>query len=452
MATPVIMPRQGQSVESCIIGEWHRNVGDRVEVDDLLFTYETDKAAFDEKARVAGTLLAVFYQEGEDVPCLNHVAVIGEPGEPVDAYDPRSESRQAADPDAGTDETIRASSPDPASDSLTQSVHTDTTVSPARTLPASSPRARRLAAQKGVDWQQASGSGPGGRIIEDDIVRFESRENRPEETGVKQDIVSARSPEPAGEAVRKVPHSRVRQLIARSMHDSLSQMAQLTLNSSFDATELFRLRRQLKTALTDQHPLSLNWPQTRWIPTVNDLILWAVSRVLPLHPVCNAWYDETQLTLVHRVHLGVAIDTPRGLMVPTLRSADRMSLEEMTEQTRRLAADCQAGTVNPDLLQGGTFTVTNLGTLGVEHFTPVINPPQTCILGVGCSVERVRHENGAINSYPAIGLSLTFDHRALDGAPAARFLKDLVWALEHLPLMLWQHPADNREDGGSEHV
>ncbi len=448
MATPVIMPRQGQSVESCIIGEWHRKVGDRVKVDDLLFTYETDKAAFDEKARVAGTLLAVFYQEGDDVPCLNHVAVIGEPGESVDPYDPRPAGDRAAD----ASEDAAAAAEPVAATVQPESVKREPAIPVPPAQSGSSPRARRLAKQKNVSWQQASGSGPGGRVIEDDILKISLSGSTEGQSAAGHEPEPAAPVMPVDDEIRQVPHSRVRQLIARSMHESLSTMAQLTLNSSFDATELFRLRGQLKAAAADQHPLSLDWPQSRRIPTVNDLILWAVSRVLPLHSACNAWYDDAGLTLFRRVHLGVAIDTPRGLMVPTLRAADQLTLEKITEQTRKLAADCQTGTIKPDLLQGGTFTVTNLGTLGVENFTPVINPPQTCILGVGCAVERVRAENGTISTYPAIGLSLTFDHRALDGAPAARFLKDLVWALEHLTLMLWQAVPETETAEEPEHV
>jgi pyruvate dehydrogenase E2 component (dihydrolipoamide acetyltransferase) len=144
------------------------------------------------------------------------------------------------------------------------------------------------------------------------------------------------------------------------------------------------------------------------------------------------------MTYFRHVHLGVAVDTPRGLMVPTLFNADTLSLSQISSSVKELVAACQAGTINPDLLQGGTFTVTNLGTLGIESFTPVINPPQTCILGVNTIVNRVREADGQLVSYPAMGLSLTFDHRAVDGAPAARLLKDLVQVLEHFSLFLMQ--------------
>jgi pyruvate dehydrogenase E2 component (dihydrolipoamide acetyltransferase) len=222
------------------------------------------------------------------------------------------------------------------------------------------------------------------------------------------------------------------------MHASLASMAQLTLNSSFDATDMLGLRSRLKNAagqgLTEEQGFAL----AGTIPTINDIILYAVSRVLLRHPACNAHYDDDKMTFFRHVHLGVAIDTPRGLMVPTLFAADTLPLVQITRSVKELAAACQKGTINPDLLKGGTFTVTNLGTLDVESFTPVINPPQTCILGVNNIITRVREKDGVISTYPAMGLSLTFDHRAVDGAPAARFLKDLKQVLENFSLLLMQ--------------
>jgi len=144
------------------------------------------------------------------------------------------------------------------------------------------------------------------------------------------------------------------------------------------------------------------------------------------------------ITYFNHVHMGVAVDTARGLMVPTVFNSDMMSLSTLSAEAKNVITACQKGTISPDVLRGGTFTVTNLGTMGIESFTPVINPPQTCILGVDTITTRVREVNGELKGYPAMGLSLTFDHRALDGAPAAKFLKDLVKALENFSLLLMQ--------------
>ena len=162
-----------------------------------------------------------------------------------------------------------------------------------------------------------------------------------------------------------------------------------------------------------------------------------MSRTLAKHPDLNAlMLDDNNIRLFKHVHLGVAVDTPRGLMVPTIFNADTKSLLEISKEVKVLAAACREGNISPDKLAGGTFTVSNLGNMGVESFTPVINPPQTGILGVDTITRRIKEVDGEDVTYPAMGLSLTFDHRALDGAPAAKFLKELCFALENFDLLL----------------
>ncbi|MBR5721668.1 MAG: 2-oxo acid dehydrogenase subunit E2, partial [Clostridia bacterium] len=207
----------------------------------------------------------------------------------------------------------------------------------------------------------------------------------------------------------------------------LSERAQLTLNTSFDATEILAYRAKVKEGREKLGLANI---------TLNDIILFAVSRVLPNHKDLNANFFEDRIVYYKHVNLGVAVDTPRGLMVPTVFGADTLSLSDISTASKKLQDEAKSGTVNPDLLKGGTFTVTNLGSLGVESFTPVINPPQTGILGVDNITTRVKLVNGEVKPYQAMGLSLTFDHRALDGAPAAKFLSDLVSALENFSLLL----------------
>jgi pyruvate dehydrogenase E2 component (dihydrolipoamide acetyltransferase) len=208
------------------------------------------------------------------------------------------------------------------------------------------------------------------------------------------------------------------------MHASLSEMAQLTLNSSFNAAEIMAFRASLK-----ENAEKLGLPNI----TLNDMILFAVSRTILAHRALNAHYLGDTMRYFKHCNLGVAVDTERGLMVPTIFGADMLSLSALAKKSKEIIKDTQAGTVNPDLLRGASFTVTNLGSLGVESFTPVINPPQTAILGVNTVTYRTK-EDGSV--YPAMALSLTFDHRALDGAPAARFLKDLCANLENFTLLL----------------
>ncbi len=451
MATPVIMPRQGQSVESCIIAKWHKHKGDPVAVGDLLFTYETDKATFDEEAQVAGTLIDVFFEEGDDVACLLNVCVIGEPGEDTAPFRPGSAQEDAAE----------APTPAPAAAEAAQEAKTGIAVAAVGADKPISPRARNLAEKKGIDYRFAEGTGPHGRIIERDVLALEeaglsytmaakedvlAQNGRIPGTGLGgrvtvedaaarrasggayevADVISAAIDRPETE---EVPLPNIRKVIAKAMHTSLSTTAQLTLNSSFDATDILAYRKQLKA-----HAESLGLPNI----TLNDMVLYAVSRTLPGHPDLNALLTGDTLTRYHTVMLGCAVDTPRGLMVPTIRNAEQKSLAEIAKEAKALAAACQSGTVNPDVLSGGSFTVTNLGSLGVESFTPVLNAPQVGILGVCSITQRIREVDGDIQTYPAMGLSLTFDHRAVDGAPAARFLKDLVSNLEHFSVLLAQ--------------
>ncbi|NCA98385.1 MAG: 2-oxo acid dehydrogenase subunit E2 [Clostridia bacterium] len=473
--TPVIMPRQGQSVESCLIGKWHKNVGDAVAEGDVLFTYETDKATFDETAKISGTMLAIFAAEGDDVPCLQNVCVIGQPGDSFAQFDPNGASAAApvvetASAPAAAAPFAPAGSAGAISRSANASIGTDL---PAGELPEKiSPRARTLAEKSGADLRQASATGPQGRVIERDVAALIAAGKV--STGAvgtafpaglagtglggavsladlsapvaapaalaaaPAPVVPTAAPAPAvaADETRVEKHSNIRKVIARSMQASLSQMAQLTLNTSFDATDMLALRTRLKQAGEKGLTAEMGFALAEKAPTINDLILFAVSRVLPRHPACNAHYDDEKMTYFSRVHLGVAVDTPRGLMVPTVFAADQMDLPTLATEVKAAAKACQTGTISPDALKGGTFTVTNLGSLGIETFTPVINPPQTCILGVNTIVTKVREVGGEVKAYQAIPLSLTFDHRALDGAPAARFLQDLVRTLENISLAL----------------
>lgn len=419
MAIPVIMPRQGQSVESCIITAWHKQVGDSVAVGDPLFTYETDKATFDEVAKDAGTLLAVFFKEDDDVPCLTNVAVIGSAGEKIAEFAPGGAAPAAPAAPAAEEKAAPAAAAPVVS------------ASPLSAVAAVSPRARMSAERFGIDASLAAPTGPHGRVIERDVIELNK-------TGVPAASTAAASTAAAPAAIaaapvaeaeyedKKIPN--IRKVIAKSMHASLANMAQLTHNSSFDATEIMAFRKGLKAAAEKK----MEVPNI----TLNDIIIYAVSRVLLKHPDLNAHYLDDHMRYFTHANIGVAVDTPRGLMVPTLFNADTKSLREIAEEAHALAKAAQEGSIDPDLLQGASFTISNLGTLGVEHFTPVINPPQTGILGVDCILERPKTVNGEIKLYPAMGLSLTYDHRALDGAPASRFLMDLRAALENFNTLL----------------
>jgi len=436
MATLVIMPRQGQSVESCVITEWKKKKGDAIAEGDVLFSYETDKSSFDEPATVAGTLLEVFAEDGDDVPCLDPVCIIGTPGEDISALMPKADA--AAAPAAEAAAPAAEAKEEPKKEEVvvaTESADKDGMMK-------ISPRAKNLANKTYADLSSATPTGPNGRIIERDVNRLLDNGQRltPEqyETFMKTGVApAAEAAAPAVEApaaaaapvaeYEDVKLSNVRKVIAKSMHESLSSMAQLTLNASFDATQIMEYRALLKK---NAEAMGLN------NITFNDMVLFAVAKTLKNHKDCNAHFLGDKMRYFNNVNLGIAVDTERGLLVPTVFNADKMGLNELSVNAKKVIKAAQGGSISPDLLSGGTFTVTNLGAMGIESFTPVINPPQTCILGVCNITRRVKEVNGEDVFYNAMGLSLTFDHRALDGAPAARFLKELCTNLENFNLLM----------------
>ncbi len=418
MAKAVIMPKAGITVESCIIGNWEKKVGDQVKVGDILFTYETDKASFECESTEEGTLLEIFYSDGEEVPCLVNVCAVGNPGEDCSALRPDGAAEAAPASEAAPAEEKAAPATAPVA---APAVVETTAVSGEKS--AISPRAKKLAERAGVDASLATPTGPNGRIIERDVRTLMDNPvvaSAPAQT-------SAPAPVAADEEYTDVKFSGIRRAISKSMHTSLSTMAQLTHNTSFDATNILAYRKQLKAAEGDLAGI-----------TLGDIVLYAVSRTLLNHPDLNAhMLDDNSIRLFKHVNLGVAVDTPRGLMVPTIFHADEMSLLEISKAVKELAAQCREGNISPDKLTGGSFTVSNLGNLGVESFTPVINPPQTGILGVCTTTDRVRKAaDGTLTVYPAMGLSLTYDHRAVDGSPAARFQKELCKNLENFTTLL----------------
>jgi len=420
MATAIIMPRQGQSVESCVITSWSKKVGDEVKVGDVLFSYETDKSSFDEEAQIEGTLLAIFKEEGEDVPCLENVCVIGKPGEDFSEFAPKEEGTPApADAPAAEAAPVSVAAPAAAVASTAEAGGEKI-----------SPRARALADKTDVDLSKVVPTGPEGRIIERDVQAALDQGLLKGAVQVEAPVAASVTAAPTANAAEfeDVKLSNVRKVIAKSMHASLANSAQLTLNASFDATKIMAFRSALKANAEAMGLGNI---------TLNDIVLYAVSRTLLNHKDLNAHFLDDKMRYFSHVNLGIAVDTERGLLVPTLPLAETLTLAELSKQAKALITEAQGGKISPDKLSGASFTVTNLGSLGVESFTPVINPPQTGILGVCTIVNRIKkNAAGELVTYPAMGLSLTFDHRAIDGAPAAKFLKDVCNNLEHFDLLL----------------
>jgi pyruvate dehydrogenase E2 component (dihydrolipoamide acetyltransferase) len=422
MAIPVLMPRQGQSVESCILGQWYKEVGEEVSVGDILFSYETDKASFEEEAKESGVLLATFYEEGDEIPVLANVAVIGKKGEAFDEFKPGGEAAKVETPVEENEEAPKVIEFDVEDDSPNKRIRI-------------SPLARKMAEAKGIDIQKIKGSGPHGRIIARDVESVS--ETAPEVAPVQvaapaTKVASVAKPVPApiiesgvDFEVKAIPN--IRKLIATAMHQSLQNSAQLTHHLSADARKVLQLRKKFKKQLNDG--------EIKQNVTINDLVCFAVIRALEKFPQVNTHYHVDKMKWFSKVHLGLAVDTERGLMVPALKNADDLSITGLSSQLKQLSTAARNGNVNPDLLSpaAATFTVSNLGNYGVEMFTPVINLPQTAILGVCTIVPRPKEiEEGVYGFVPMMGLSLTYDHQALDGGEATLFLAEIKNQIENI--------------------
>ncbi|MBR0189494.1 MAG: 2-oxo acid dehydrogenase subunit E2 [Clostridia bacterium] len=415
------MPKSGITVESCIITKINVKVGDKVKVGDNVFSYETDKSSFDLEAEFEGEVLAIFYGEGDEVPVGNNVVVLGEHGVDASCFAPDGAASAAAEVKATAPAAAPVQAAAPAASA--QAAQSDN----GRIF--ASPRAKNLAEKLGVDLSTATPTGPKGRIIERDVR--EASVNPKAATATAQTAAPAVSKAESADvkAFKDEKMSSIRKVIAKNMVASLSTMAQLTHTLSFDCTNVMEFRKYLK-----DNAEKLKLPNI----TVNNIIVFAVSRVLKNHRDLNAHLiNGDTMRYFEHVNVGIATDTPRGLLVPTLFGADLMSLSEIAAKSKKFSTDAIDGKISPDLLTGGSFTVSNVGTMGIESFTPVVNPPQTGILGVNTLETRVKlGKNGEIIPYTAMSLSLSYDHRALDGAPASRFLKELKEYLENFSFNL----------------
>ena len=461
------MPKQGQSVESCIVSEFKKKPGDRVAVGDILFGYETDKATFEEEAKVAGTVLAVFFKDGDEIPVLTNVMVIGEPGESFAEFAPNagspaapaaaaSEGTAAGAPEGTPSTTVSQSSTPPSQEAGSLPLMMPRVAQVAEGVPSgapASPRARKIAAEKGVDTSRVAGTGPHGRIIARDVEAAAAAQGSL--TGLAKakmadgglaspgtgsglagavkgsdlKVWKANHTDIAGEGAEfeVVKMSNMRKLIAKSMYNSLQNSAQLTHMLGADARKVQALRKKAKKAFEEgKVDVSI---------TINDFVCYAVIKALQQFPNLNSHCLGDAMRLFKSVNLGLAVDTERGLMVPAVPHADELNIIGLAKNLKKVAEDSKKGSINPDLLspEAASFTVSNLGGFGVEWFTPIINVPQSAILGVGTIVPRPKDLGGGVVAFvPYMGLSLTYDHRAIDGGEATRFLKQVATEIENL--------------------
>ena len=455
MATVVVMPQLGNSVESCLIVSWQVAVGDEITENAIVCEVETDKASMEVPASVAGTVLAILWDEGDDVPVKEPLLVVGAAGEdPKPALDAAGwKGKDGEDtPAAAPQDAPQAAADAPAATSAVEAVRAEATG-------ASSPRARNLAAANNLDLATVSeGSGPGGRVIERDVqaaladttrgaARAGAHGAAAQGTGLGGRVTTGDLAAPAATEAAQAPATQapafvasgareypgattsaplkgIRKVIADRMMVSLASSAQLTYTSTANAAGLLALRKKLKGS-----PEELGLSAI----TIGDLVGFAAVKTAAKHTSHNAHLSDGVLTTFEQVHMGFACDTPRGLLVPTVRNASQMSLREFSAVSKDLANQAIGGSINPDLLSGATFTVSNLGGFGIESFTPLLNVPQVAILGVDAIFPRATvNADGSFGVEQRIGFSLTADHRVIDGADAARFLQDLVKYVENI--------------------
>lgn len=428
MAVAVEMPKLGNTVEECLITKWLKKTGDTVAADEPVLEIETDKTNFEVTAPVAGTLLATFFGDGDLVPVFNNLFVVGKPGEDVEAFRPASGSAGSAAENAGSQVPTKTES--------NIVVAPTSAAGQAESSAPLSPRARRFAEEHNFHPDRVRGSGPGGRVLEADLRGLYMSSPRLSGAAAAAAGGNARGQSGSGiggmvlssdlasgniaggnEATRI---SGIREKIARRMRESLANTAQYTLSSSANASGLMLLRAKVKAT-----------PGAADV-NISDLVAYCTVQALLEVPSLNARFVDGVIESGSNVHLGFACDTPRGLLVPVVHNAHAMSAAELAARMKELAAQAVKGSIAVDDLSGGTFTVSNLGSFGIESFTPLVNPPQVAILGVNAIQLKPLRRDGRVEFIDSIGLSLTLDHQIIDGAPGARFLKVVRQKIENV--------------------
>jgi pyruvate dehydrogenase E2 component (dihydrolipoamide acetyltransferase) len=401
VATEVILPRLGQGMESGTIVRWLKAEGEPVEKGEPLFELDTDKVTQEVEAEASGVLLRIEVAEGE-VPVGETVAFIGAEGEEAPASAEKPAEAPAREPErqegrAAAEVAERHEQPAAASNGRIKA----------------SPLARRMARERGIELSGIHGTGPDGRIVAEDVERAEAAAVTPAAVPV---------PVPAGE-VERVPLTNIRKTIARRLTEAW-QIPVFQLQTSADMTRVDALVARLRERDPDVRV------------TVTDFLTKVCARALVLHREVNAEFTEDAILLHPSANVGLAVAAPQGLVVPVIRSAERLALTEIAGIRAELVGRARENKLRAEDLEGGTFTISNLGMYAVERFTAVLNPPQAAIVAVGATEERVVPADGGTAVRPLLTLTGTFDHRAVDGAPAAAFLQTLKESLEDPGLAL----------------
>ena len=421
MAHAILMPKPGQMTEECTVIAWHKKEGDPVAKGDVLFEIETDKSTMEVESFDNGVLLRIIAAEGAVVPVNTVCAYVGQPGEAIPESAPVAAGVPATAP-GGVPVTAAAPSPVAAATPAREPAAPPPTPSAApEGRLRISPRASRAAAEAGIDPRTIAGTGPGGRISERDVVAALAAAATP----VRPVVARAAGPVPAATPLPVAPVEgeeeprllpRMRRVIAERLTASWTSTPHFTVTVAADVTGLFALRAELKAAGTNL--------------TVTDFVLSATAQTLAEFPDVNARTDGISVWPRRRVHLGVAVSLPGGLVVPVIRDADRLSLGELHDRAIELAAKAREGTLPVDDMTGSTFSVSNLGMFGVEEFSAIINPGEAAILAVSSAIPTAVAIGDGLAVRTLMKLTLSADHRLVDGEMGARFLGAIRRRLE----------------------
>jgi len=428
MATKVLMEALSPTMEEGRLVEWKKNEGDAVAQGDVLAEVETDKAVMELVARAAGTLIKQDVAAGSTVPVGTVLAYIGAAGEAVGPTEgpkdgktegapaPAAASPQPASAPPAAPAVPAAPAPVAAKPAAVPSVVPSASPSAAGRVKAS-PLARKLAGEKGVDLAGISGSGPEGRVVKRDV----------ESAQPVSPSVAGRSDRPTvrpSDVFTDVPLTQIRKTIAKRLVQSIGPVPTFYLTTEVDMERAAEAREALKASLGEEGKVSFN-----------DIVLKAVATALAQHPECNAWWQDDHLRQWHTVHLGMAVAIPDGLITPVIRNAESKSLREIAAESRDMAQRARDRKLTPEEYTGATFSVSNLGMFDIDEFTAIINPPEAGIIAVGRLAEKPVVVNGQVTVRRRMRLTMSCDHRVIDGATGAQFMKTLKLMLEN-PLAL----------------
>jgi pyruvate dehydrogenase E2 component (dihydrolipoamide acetyltransferase) len=413
MSSQVTLPRLGQGMESGTIVRWLKAEGDTVEKGEVLYELDTEKATQEVEADASGTLLKILAQEGEEIEVGKPIAVIGEPGEEVAEPAPEPEPK-AAEPEQEA-EAPAAREPEQEAKAEPEAEPEPQPAAPSENggRVKASPLARRIARERGIDLSGLTGTGPEGRIVAEDVERAEKAAAP----------VAAAAP-PSGE-VETIPLTGMRKAIARRMMEAWEAPAfQITMTA--DMTAAIRLREALVARMGEGDAK----------PTYSDILTKICAVALMRHRAVNALFAGDEIQLIPTANIGIAVAVPNGLVVPVQRSCETKTIPQLANERADLVERTRGGNLRQDDLEGGTFTISNLGMYGVERFVAVLNPPQAAILAVGVIEERAVVRDGELVARPVLEMTLTCDHRSVDGATASEFLRTVKQFLEEPGLAL----------------